>query len=116
MTKADLKTGMVVETRLGERYLVMLNPDCKDRELINFNGGFNPLSLYKDDLTMRNEERMWDITRVFSLGSLIDLILCKPKELELFVVWERKKETPVEMTVSEIEKKLGIKNLKIVKE
>ena len=50
MKKSDLKTGMVVEARNGEKYLVMLEPDCEDRELINFNGGYLSLNDYNDEL------------------------------------------------------------------
>ena len=44
-TKADLKTKMVVETRNGERYLVV------DDILMNYDG-FQPIDTYNDDLTI----------------------------------------------------------------
>lgn len=116
MKKSDLKTGMVVETRNNEHYLVMLNPDCEDRDLIHFKGGFMPLCDYDDDLTIRDGDTEWDIVKVYQLCESICLIInnaatamCGSK-----VLWERPAET-VEMTIAEIEEKLGVKNLKIVK-
>lgn len=42
-TKADLKDGMVIETRERGRYLVLGN-------IVVRNGGYNRLSRYGDDL------------------------------------------------------------------
>ena len=118
MKKSDLKTGMVVETARGEKYLVMLNPDCEGRDLISFDRGYMPLSKYENDLTYINEPE-WDIVKVYTLGTSIYYILATNanhnRKLVYNLIWERK-ENPVEMTIEEIEKKLGIKNLKIVKE
>lgn len=120
MTKSDLKTGMVVKTRNGKMYLVMLNPDCEDREFIDFNDdGWLRGSGFNDDLTRNTDyydNSDYDIVRVYTAGSGICRLFNKIDFLDsLKLLWERE-EKPIEMTVSEIEKKLGIKNLKIVKE
>lgn len=116
MKKSDLKTGMVVETRNNEHFLVMLNPDCEDRNLINFTGGFMPLCEYDDDLTATDGDTEWDIVKVYQLGTSIYYIIDNAAMAMSGskVLWERPAET-VEMTIAEIEEKLGVKNLKIVK-
>ena len=55
--------------------------------------------------------------KIYSLGSFICHILSEKKEAlrKKKLIWELK-EKPVEMTIAEIESKLGIKNLKIIKE
>lgn len=116
MKKSDLKTGMVVEVRNGEKYLVMLNPDCVDRDLISFSGGFMELSTYDDNLTDSSGDDDWDIVKVYRIGANICWILSnKDSAMQgAELIWERTEE-PVEMTIAEIEKRLGVKNLKIVK-
>lgn len=116
MKKSDLKTGMVVETRNNAHFLVMLNPDCEDRELIDFKGGFMPLCDYDDDLTATNGDTEWDIVKVYQLDASICFII-ENAATAMYgskVLWERPTEA-VEMTIAEIEEKLGVKNLKIVK-
>lgn len=116
MKKSDLKTGMVVEMRNGERYLVMLNPDYVDRDLISFSGGFLPLCEFDDYLAANDGDTEWDIVKVYRIEANVHYIISNPgiaiKHARL--LWERTEET-VEMTVAEIEEKLGVKNLKIVK-
>ena len=119
MKKSELKTGMVVETSIGNKFLVMLNPDCPGRELIDFNYGYMSLKDYSDDLRYTAYGGLapeWNIAKVYRIGSCICYIL-QDKDAALsnaILIWEREVES-VEMTVSEIEKKLGITNLKIVK-
>lgn len=112
MKKSDLKTGMVVETRNGEKYLVMLNPDCKDRELINFKGGYMPLYNYNNELMLKKFNKGFDIVKVYSVGSSICWLLGDKEQMEFKLLWEREEETK-EMTIAEIEKELGYK-IKIV--
>lgn len=119
MNKSDLKTGMVVEVKNGEKYLVMLNAENKSMSLINFNGGFMSLDDYDESLNCVNGDDVdeWSVIKVYSLEKNISVIFsCTNRVIKnAKVLWERREE-PVEMTVAEIEKKLGIKNLKIVKE
>ena len=120
MTKADLKSGMIVEFRNGKQDMVMLNPDCKGREFIGLNesgGGYMPLCEYDEDLTKINGNTAWDIVKVYSVGEKISSIFSNEEYALRYkkLIWERK-EKPVEMTIAEIEEKLGIKNLKIIKE
>lgn len=116
MKKSDLKTGMVVEMRNREKYLVMLNPDCEDRDLISFSGGFMPLCEFGDDLAANDGDTEWDIVKVYRTGANVCYIVSNTgiamKHAQL--LWERTEKT-VEMTIAEIEEKLGVKNLKIIK-
>lgn len=111
MKKSDLKTGMVVETRNGEKYLVMLGPDCEGRELINFGSGFMPLSRYADSLMIKTGDEGFDIMKVYSVGGSIRCLLRDKERMKFKLIWER--DEPKEMTLEEIEKELGYK-IKIV--
>lgn len=94
MKKSDLKTGMIVETRGGDRFLVMLNPDCKDRELIEFSGGFMPLERYNDDLILDGFAHELDIMKLYSAGASICYLLgtdITGGKLELKLIWQRPK-------------------------
>lgn len=113
MTKSELKNGAVVECRNGNRYIKI------DGAFINTSfDGFMPLCSYKDDLTACDYD--YDIINV---NNNVDNPAYKwcPSQAMMSVsfannwTWKRE-EKPVEMTVSEIGDKLGIKNLKIVKE
>ena len=111
MKKSDLKTGMVVETRNGEKYLVMLEPDCGGRELINFSRGYMSLSSYNDELMLEKSYEELDIMKVYSVGISISWLLSDKKSMKFKLIWERNE--PKEMTIAEIEKELGYK-IKIV--
>lgn len=111
MKKSDLKTGMVVETRNGEKYLVMLGPDCEGRELINFGYGFMPLSRYANNLMIKTGDEEFDIMKVYSVEGSICWLLRDKKRMNFELIWQRKEIK--EMTVKEIEKELGYK-IKIV--
>ena len=98
-TKADLKDGMVVETRCGDKYLVLGNRAIK-------NSGYNSLNGYGDDLTeCEYHDKLFDIVRVFKARND-----CVYKLDDLFhyenlqAIWERK-ETK-RMTVEEMRQKL----------
>lgn len=106
MKKNDLQNRMVVETRLGNRYLVV------DDWLLGVNGrNFVPLEQYNDDLTNTDIGSDYDIMKVYR--KTIQFYWTNECDL----LWERD-ETPKEvvMTISEIEEMLGIKYLKIISE
>ena len=115
MKKSDLKTGMVVETRNGEKYLVMLNTDYKDMELINFKGGYLPLYYYNSELIFAEQPfREFDIVKAYLVENSIRWLLSNKERMEFKLIWERKEEVK-EMTVKEIEKELGY-TVKIVRD
>lgn len=106
MTKKDLENGMVVETRDGDRYLVI-----EKSGVINFMNldGTNHFveKRMEDDMTFQGLCDCCDIMRIYRGG--VTLNDCKTtKDL----LWERKE--PKEMTVAEIEAALGYP-VKVVK-
>lgn len=115
MKKSDLKLGMVVEYRCGEKALVI---SVNDEVLFSDNNGFMRLKDYNDDLLVidrhNDSDDKWDIDKIFkvTLGCSINTML---KGCFLKPLWERQKE--VELTMDEIAEKFGIpvKNLKIKK-
>ena len=103
MTKKDLKTGMVVETKDGRRYLVLA--ECQHlagmKRNMEYETHKDDLTYYKDDLT---------ICKVYKPSmSNLEEMLNNPGD----PIWKR--EEAKEHTLAEIEKLLGYP-VKIVKE
>lgn len=97
-TKADLKDGMVVEQRDGNRYLVLAGVAVREC-------GRNEISGYTNNLEWYGTYRGGDIVKVYriipeSLGSIEEVFVKSNLEL----IWERKK--PKKMTVEEMRQKL----------
>ena len=113
MTKKDLKSGMLVEVRNGDKYTVIFGAHASiedDDILANHDSGFMRLNSYYDDLTC-DSSREYDIIKVFESFGLGGIYKCMDSHLKL--LWERE---PVrELTIAEIEKLLGFP-VKIVKE
>lgn len=108
-TKADLKDGMVVEIRAGDRFVVMGDklPGLDE---------FMRLNEYTDDLLTAGRRTAtyanFDIVKIYQSHSNILSEWFDDEWLTL--IWERKEEPKyAEMTVEEIEKKLGYK-IKVV--
>ena len=128
----DLRTGMVVKIRGSEKYeniyesyVVMIGIEIGDREtsvLINADSWI-PLSKYMVSLQFMSGNEMlseFDIMEVYAprCEASIRLMLGSNEfnfEKDYKLLWKREEPT-VEMTIAEIEKKLGIRNLKVVKE
>jgi hypothetical protein len=113
-TKLDLKDGMVVEYRSGERALHL------DGRLMSLKGGM-PLSSYEYDLTRRrfpvlrthDGKPMFDIMKVYKTSACGCITRIFDTD-NLTLIWERKEEPDYkEMTVEQIEEKLGYK-IKVV--
>lgn len=117
MKKSDLKSGAIVETREGNKYILLLNTKLYDDEkpiLVNLaDGCYLHYLNYNEDLT--HDNKLLDIMKVCQheyVGDNIRRHILKQNENDW--TWIREEETV--MTISEIEKKLGISNLKIKKE
>lgn len=99
MKKSDLRTGMWVEYRTGEKRMVALA--VKDYgNIIAGNGGWNALDSYSDDLINEDTEKC-DIVKIYDIdyiGNINEIPTRKP-------IWEREPE-PIEMTLEEACKKL----------
>ena len=106
--KAMLKSGMRVVYRacMGNRILV-------DTILIGDDGGWLLLGDYNEDLTYDDVDSKLDIMKIYNKPYFSHQILIHDEVGSL--VWERKEEEPTqELTVTEIEAKLGYK-VKVVK-
>lgn len=111
-TKADLKDGMVVETREPthvSRYLVLGEHFIQERGTLD-------LCFYNDDLTRNDrcgtKNDVYEIVKVYKAIAIDLHDIFKDACLEL--IWERpEEESHKEMTVEEIEKELGYK-IKVV--
>jgi len=115
--KSMMKPGLVAQTRNGNWYLCVPSnhsTTVQGEWVIAREYGHMSASSYEDDLTCDDSD--YDIMRVYDPMCIIRL---NPEQLAGFstteLLWERK-EKPVEMTIAEIEEKLGIRNLHIVKE
>ena len=118
MRKRDLKNGAIVETRNGDKFILLFNCcnfgdredlfiSLEDGEYLNFDG-------YSKKLKNCSDEN-YDIMKVCQndyVGDNIRSHILKQNEDDW--TWIREEETV--MTISEIEEKLGISNLKIKKE
>ena len=106
MTKKDLENGMVVETRGGDRHLVI-----KKSGVINFMSldgkTFFDEEDIEDDMTFPEWCDYCNIMKVFAGGTTLND--CRETT---DLIWERKESK--EMTVAEIEKALGYP-VKVVK-
>lgn len=98
--KSDLKDGMVVEYKYGQKRLVA-------GSILIGTYGYNELYYYNEDLCTDTDETT--IYKVYdTVSSLKDF---DKKELKL--LWERKPKVIKEVTIEDIEKKFGCK-VKIV--
>ena len=108
MKKKDLKSGMNVITRNGNRYLVLT--DCISSTLEDFYlvgpTGFLRSSEYTNDLSINNNKYdQWDIMEVYN-----DKISADTYSMSTLsnLIWKRIEPIQYkEMTIAEIEKELG---------
>lgn len=93
MNKDNLKVGMIVETRKGERFVVL------DKTMNNMSIHF-PLCYYDYNLTHMNGLSEWDIMKIFASDSSGILEMLDNKH-QLLKIWEReednRKEVPRQM-------------------
>ena len=93
MTKSELKTGMVVERRNGDKYMVLL--DTPHGNIFVCKYGWCNMDLYEDDLHAMGGEKL-DIVAVY-----------RPDEgLQQKCIWWRSEVK--EVTLSEIAEKFGV--------
>ena len=104
-TKADLKNGMVVETRTHGRFLVLAGG------LINRNVSFNLNYMYGEDLKDRtDDDNSYDIVKVFEPkhisypSNLYEVRDFVEDESNFKLVWERDEEESVDVFIPVISK------------
>lgn len=108
MKKSELKTGMRVTTTSGEQYIVYLNSSHGD--MLVTDDGYNSFKSYNENLVSKTNPKTFSITKV---ESPVDLKTSTSNTQRFETIWEL--DTAIEMTIAELEKKLGITNLKIKK-
>lgn len=106
-TKDMLKDGMVVELKNGKLYILL------NSIFITKQSGFVDTVYYNNNLIMDgcNNREDLDVIRVFKFKGLNLDNLFNKDSLEL--IWERKEEKPLELTMEDIESQYGCK-VKIV--
>ena len=102
MKKQDLKTGMLVQVRNGDVYMVI-------NDILVRDGAWQPLGFLDNDLKCIDNQDEFDIVKV---SKVLDGYLLMPtnwneERLNNNLLWER--EETKKMTVSEIQKELGYK-------
>lgn len=117
MKKEDLKSGMVVVTRDGNKGIVLLGTTNGD--IIGGCGEYHgatwkPLDALNDDLTS-NYEGEYDIVKIYNTSGNKNFGTIDLDKLQL--IWERPEPKFVELTMDQIAEKLGIdvELLKIIK-
>ena len=126
MQKQDLKSGMIVETRSGERGLIVLDNCCGQDAVIFNENNWTGLNRYNDDLIWHGDDpdrspvaKSVDIMKIFKPNLPTGFLSRKSKNnphspypfnnlhgfREMELLWERK-EIP-EYTMEEIIAKVG---------
>ena len=103
-TKQDLEDGMIVQTVMSMYYMYIKTAGKFVR-----NEGYLSLADYNDDLTASDGSTPYDIRSVYRLKDLTSFDLA---DADMELIWSRPEE--IVMTLSEVKKRLGIENLKIV--
>lgn len=107
----DLKTGMLVKLRNGEIYKVYKGSELKDC-ILNEDEVFLYIEDYEEFEFISVSRRNLDIIEVYKSSRVHCLTSFDSEKFDL--VWQESK--TVNMTIKEIEQKLGVANLCIVKE
>jgi len=116
--KSDLKSGMTVETRGGEKYLVITGVSSVGRPAIDclvskdVMYSWNNLVNYNDDLiSLSCMGVVADIVKVFDCSHPFVFVQSSYKSTDYFgcgrLLWERK-EAAKELTMQEIADKFGV--------
>ena len=102
MKKSDLKTGMVIEYRNGQRFLIIIE-DSK----------INKFQMFEDHIDIIGDLGNWgeDLINKGSIGESLDVV--KVYDYNYVLLWEREESN--EYTIEQLEKLTGITNLKIKK-
>ena len=121
MKKSDLKSGAIVEIRKGNKYMLLLdtkNQYCKNCLISLDNRGYLNFDGYNKKLK-NCSDKDYDIMKVCQndyVGDNFKKHIIKEDVLDDEGKWTWIREEETVMTISEIEEKLGISNLKIKKE
>jgi len=123
MTRADLKTGMIVEIEDNKRLCLVIGNALVDLSIKEISIGGKPLRTIKDDLTDVDAHistcKNWTINKVYAehtdySGSGIFHKLTHKDRLLGRLIWKRKPK-PIEMTLEQVCNILG-QEIKIIPE
>lgn len=115
MNKSELRSGDIVKTKEGTKYIVLLKTRDGDFLINLCDGCFIDLSRYNKDLTHVNFSRL-DIVKVCAFKYAGDNLRQHGlTSLTAGFKWTWERDDKKEMTIQEIEKELGY-SIKIVKE
>lgn len=106
MTKSDLENGMVVELRNGKRFLIVNDLGIGEVSCIHLDGDLG----YDENLNDVNEDRIFDITKIYKTEGLTFNTLFDNKRLSL--IWEREEKSKL----SKEDKKVIKEGLKKIQE
>ena len=91
MKKSELKTGMMIVTRDGDRWMVFKDVDNSEDVLITYDG-WNDLKMYDEDLRLLvNHDKSFDIIEVYSLKYVTGLWMFFNKDFSDFKLVSRDK-------------------------
>ena len=116
--KSDMKTGMFVQTRNKEKWMVMRDSIygnilvSMEKDKFARSDSYVSIDSYNEDLTCKGNEN-WDIMLVTAPSIYPDVFDAKSEITHAMVVYKR--EEPKELTVKQIEELLGYA-VKVVKE
>ena len=111
MTKADLRTGMIVTYRNGGKRTVFLNTD-RGSDFIADGDNWNPLRYYNEDLTHVDQKNL-DIVKVERCYDHANICRDPNTFTMLETIWERKEKK--KYTYNQLKEILG-EEFEIVKE
>lgn len=101
-TKNDLKSGYVVETRDGSRYLVTRVNQNNFTKMLVSGSRFIAISCYKDDLTFTERLKQNDIVKVWGLSKDPLLAVCINNVENRPLLWERRELLNCKIVITKI--------------
>lgn len=120
MKKENLRNGDICILRNKQVYVYIKDEINDLYDLLYIEGGYMPTKDYNSDLTIKNNDKEWDIVKIYRpkyIQKLFKLIRQKDIDFEncdLKLIFEREKEVK-KMTVAQICKELGY-DVEIIKE
>ncbi|MEA3471593.1 MAG: hypothetical protein U9R24_07735 [Thermodesulfobacteriota bacterium] len=115
----DLRTGHVLEFKRGRKAVVMRDTIFGNMILHESGIGHDPLGVIGDSLG-GDKQGDYTVMRVWVVPNMYNSSLLRPSRFRKLInestkiLWERE-EKPIEMSIDEIERRLGIEGIKIVK-